>query len=99
MPLVLEYEAILLRERFRLHLEIQDVSDLVDAICALGVQNNIYFLWRPYLRDAKDEHILELAVAASCRYIVTFNTKDFSGVARFGIETILPGNFLQKIGA
>ena len=70
VPLTLEYEAVLMRQRRALGLSRQDVTDVVDALCALSVPQAVYFLWRPYLRDASDEHVLELAVAARCEYIV-----------------------------
>ncbi len=41
--------------------------------------------------------VLELAVAANCEYIVTYNLKDFKGVEQFGIEAITPKEFLQRI--
>lgn len=70
VPLVLEYEEVL-RQRSQLGLTQEDVADLIDAICAFAKQQKIYFLWRPYLRDKKDEMVLELAVAARCGYIIT----------------------------
>ena len=51
VPLVLEYEEVLLRYREELGLTQDDVADLVDALCALGKHHKIYFLWRPYLRS------------------------------------------------
>ena len=42
--------------------------------------------------------LLELAVTAGCEYIVTFNTTDFAGVRRFGIEAVTPREFLRAIG-
>jgi predicted nucleic acid-binding protein len=58
----------------------------------------IFFHWRPHLRDPEDEFILELAVAGGCRYIVTFNARDFAGAEQFGIQVISPGTFLRLIG-
>jgi predicted nucleic acid-binding protein len=58
----------------------------------------IYFLWRPFLKDPKDDMVLELSVAARAKYIVTFNTRDFKGTDKFGIEAITPKVFLNKIG-
>jgi len=49
VPLVLEYEEVLLRYRAELGLTQDDVADLVDALCALGKHHKIYFLWSPYL--------------------------------------------------
>jgi hypothetical protein len=42
--------------------------------------------------------VLELAVAAQAKYIVTFSLKDFRGVEHFGISSIKPRDFLVAIG-
>ena len=45
-----------------------------------------------------DDHlILELAVAAGCRYIVTHNLRDFRGMEQWGIAAVRPGDFLKLI--
>ncbi len=98
VPLVLEYEAVLMRYRLELGLTQDDVTDLVDALCALSTHHEIYYLWRPYLRDPADEFVLDLAVAARCDHIITFNQRDFAGTERFGIRVITPGEFLKLIG-
>jgi putative PIN family toxin of toxin-antitoxin system len=98
VPLVLEYEEILLRQRISLGLTEDDVMNLVDAICAMSHHQKIYFLWRPSLRDKRDELLLELAVAAGCGWIITYNQKDFVGAEKFGIRVIEPKGFLQEIG-
>jgi putative PIN family toxin of toxin-antitoxin system len=55
----------------------------------------IHFLWRPFLRDADDDMVLELAFAAGCRYIVTYNVKDFHGSEQLGVTAVTPGDFLN----
>ena len=50
----------------------------------------IHFLWRPFLSDADDDMVLELAFAAGCRYIVTHNVKDFHGSEQLGVTAITP---------
>ena len=42
--------------------------------------------------------ILELAVAAQCEYIITYNRRDFRGAEQFGLAVLDPRTFLQKIG-
>ncbi len=98
VPLVLEYEDVLRRQSNNLGLTREDVTDLVDALCALSRHHEIHYLWRPLLRDVKDELVLELAVAARCSHIVTYNRRDFSGVEQFGIKVATPKEFLQEIG-
>ena len=58
----------------------------------------IYFHWRPFLPDAKDDMVLELAVAAQATSIVTFNLKDFRGIDVFGIQAMKPRDFLVALG-
>lgn len=98
--LALEYETLLTRQRHELGLTADDISDVVDSLCALAVRHGaIYFRWRPYLPDANDDFLLELAVLAQCHYIITFNQKDFIGIEQFGLQAIGPKQFLQEIGA
>ena len=98
VPLVLEYEEIAQRQAEELGLTTQDIDDALDYICTVARQRLIFFLWRPYLKDAEDDHILELAFEAGCDYIVTYNLRDFSGVERLGIQVVTPVQFLQRIG-
>jgi predicted nucleic acid-binding protein len=58
---------------------------------------DIFYLWRPCLKDADDDMILELAVAARCSHILTHNLKDFRGAENFGITAITPGDFYHLI--
>jgi putative PIN family toxin of toxin-antitoxin system len=99
VPLVLEYEDVLLRELPYLQVTREAVEDLIDFHCSVATCHPIFFLWRPFLRDPKDDMILELAVKARCDFIVTYNTRDFDGVEQFGLRAIEPGAFLQHIGA
>ena len=99
VSLVLEYEEVLLRELPHLPVPRSVVEDVLDFHCVVATRHPIFFLWRPYLPDARDDMLLELAVKAQCEHIVTYNLRDFVGVGRFGIEAIEPGVFLQHIGA
>ena len=58
---------------------------------------DIFYLWRPCLKDADDDIVLELAVAARCSHIVTHNIKDFRGSESFGILAITPRDFHHLI--
>jgi putative PIN family toxin of toxin-antitoxin system len=98
VPLVLEYTEVLLRESSNLYLSREEVDDLIDFYCTVGVQHEIFFLWRPFLRDPKDEMVLELAVKAGCQSIITYNTRDFAGVEQFGLNLLEPSEFLRLIG-
>jgi putative PIN family toxin of toxin-antitoxin system len=98
VPLVMEYEEILVRNRTALGLLGSDVSDLLDYLCLIAELHEVHFLWRPLLRDPKDEMILELAVKAGCDYIVTYNESDFSGIEQFGIRTVTSRELLEIMG-
>jgi putative PIN family toxin of toxin-antitoxin system len=98
VPLVLEYEDVAKRPALVPHLSEQDIDDILDYICAAAHRHLIFFLWRPFLKDPKDDMVLELAVEAQCDYIVTFNLKDFAGCEHFGITALTPQAFLRQIG-
>jgi predicted nucleic acid-binding protein len=57
----------------------------------------ILFLWRPFLRDADDDMVLELALAAGCQHIITHNVRDFAGSEQLGVSAITPREFLRRI--
>jgi putative PIN family toxin of toxin-antitoxin system len=95
VPLILEYEEVLQRQRNELGLSEDEVSLFIDSLCAIAHHHNIYFLWRPFLTDVNDELVLELAVSANCEYIVTHNVRHFKGSETFGIRAITPKEFLQ----
>ena len=96
VPLVFEYEDVLKRQA--LGICENDAEAVIDYICRIATHHAIHFLWRPYLPDPKDDLVLEVAVAAQCTHIVTFNTKDFVGVGRFGLQALWPADFLLQIG-
>jgi len=98
LPLYMEYLDVLLRPAVRpAGVSDADILDFVDEILLQAQTHNIYFLWRPWLKDEKDDMILELAIAAQADYIVTFNLKDFRSIELFGIEAIAPKDFLNIV--
>lgn len=98
VPLVLEYEAATKRQSRQLGLTHADIDDILDYLCQIGLQREIFFLWRPILRDPKDDLVLEVAVESECDYVVTHNLRDFAGAERFGVQVITPRHFLEIIG-
>jgi predicted nucleic acid-binding protein len=97
VPLVLEYEDALLRHVAESPLTEADVGDLIDYVCSTAVRQEVFFLWRPFLRDPGDDMVVELAVAAGCESIVTHNLRDFRGAERFGLKVVTPGAFLGEL--
>jgi len=91
-PLVAEYESVL--KRGSLALTAPQIDDVVDYLCAHATHHQIYYLWRPVLKDPGDDFVLELAVKAQAR-IVTWNLADFKRAAPLGIEAQNPRDFLH----
>jgi putative PIN family toxin of toxin-antitoxin system len=98
VPLVLEYEDVLLRQIPSMGMRTGDVDVVLDYLCSIAELKKVFFLWRPFLPDPKDDLVLELAVAAGCSAIVTFNERDFRGTDKFGIQVLTPAAFLKEIG-
>jgi putative PIN family toxin of toxin-antitoxin system len=98
VPLMLEYEAVLVRQARSLGLTRRDVSDVLDYVCSVARRQAIFFLWRPRLRDPGADMVLEAAVAAGARYIVTFNKRDFESGHPLPVRLATPQEFLHTIG-
>lgn len=98
VPLVLEYEQVALRTHWVGKQPDFHISNILDYICSVGYKHKIHFLWRPRAKDPKDDMVLEAAVAGQCDSIITFNKKDFSEAASFGIDLLTPQEFLKSIG-
>ena len=96
VPLVLEYEDALLRDIHGLSPEV--VEDVLDYLCSVADRRTIHFLWRPFLRDPRDDMVLEVAVGGRCQTIVTHNLRDFAGCERFGVRALTPREFLRLLG-
>ena len=100
VALAIEYEATcsLAEHRLAAGLSAEDVDVFLDAVVAMVEPVPTRFLWRPRLRDASDEMVLEAAVNGNADAIVTFNLRDFAIVPReFGIEVIRPSVVLKRI--
>ncbi|HEX9640932.1 MAG TPA: putative toxin-antitoxin system toxin component, PIN family [Candidatus Krumholzibacteria bacterium] len=98
VPLVVEYEAALMRQARTLGLSRREIGDFLDYFCSVARRQAIFFLWRPRLRDPGDDMVLEAAVAGGCGYIVTFNQRDFEPGVHLGVRAVTPQTFLRKIG-
>jgi putative PIN family toxin of toxin-antitoxin system len=99
VALILEYEAVAMREADQLGLTDRIVESIVDMFCRVGSRHAIRFRLRPALRDPGDDFILELAVASHADFIVTHNIQDFRGSEAYGIRAVTPGEFLRRIEA
>ncbi len=99
VPLIIEYEDVLNRGHLPGDITKDDVADFIDFLCHIGSQQDIFFLWRPFLSDPSDDLVLEVAVAGGCDAIITYNKRHFRHVERFGLRVLDPKEFLAEIGA
>jgi putative PIN family toxin of toxin-antitoxin system len=95
--LFFEYEATVKRSGMIPGLSAAQLDDILDYLASVAVRANIYFLWRPCLPDPRDDVVLETAVDGECDAIVTYNTRDFTGAKRFGLQVLRPAEFLHMV--
>ena len=98
VPLIMEYESVAHRFLRETNLMVSDLNDILDYVCSSSNKHKINYLWRPFLKDPKDDLVLELAVKARSQHIITFNKKDFKNTAQFGITAVTPWEFLKERG-
>lgn len=97
--LLAEYQAVLMREENLRKIPLS-LSEL-EAVLALIVQNghhqDVYFRWRPNLKDEGDNFLVELAVAGEAESIVTFNKTDFvSAELKFDFKIETPKELIKR---
>jgi len=98
VPLFVEYEAVAKRDGMLVGLSVEDIEAILDYFLSKSNIRKIFYLWRPFLKDPKDDLVLEVAVESQSKYIITFNKKDFKGVDKFGIKVLTPKEFLLERG-
>ena len=91
VPLFLEYEAVLLRPKHLLaaQLSAQDVSNFLNVFAGFVVPAEIFYLWRPQLKDAADDMVLEAAVNGQADFLPAAN--------KFNVKLMLPSLFLKEL--
>jgi predicted nucleic acid-binding protein len=75
----------------------EEIGKIIDGLCQLADHQQIFFAWRPFLSDPDDDLILELAVAASAPFVITYNIADFHGSDSMGVRAISPATALNLI--
>jgi putative PIN family toxin of toxin-antitoxin system len=100
VPLAFEYEAVLKRpEQIAASRgTIQEIDKLLDALIAVSKPVYRAFFWRPLLRDADDDMVLEAALSGHADLLVTFNLRDFEPAASsLGVSVVAPREALKRI--
>ncbi|RXK87593.1 putative toxin-antitoxin system toxin component, PIN family [Chlorobaculum sp. 24CR] len=99
VPLFEEYEDVLKREKSLddLELDVEDIDKFLRFIAWVGKPYKSYFLFRPNLKDEKDNMVVELAIASQSDYLVTSNVKDFDNAElRFDqLKVVTPAEFVK----
>jgi putative PIN family toxin of toxin-antitoxin system len=99
VPLFEEYEDVLKREEsFQdFELNIEDIDRFLRFIAYVGKPFNTYFLFRPNLKDEKDNMLVELAITSQSDYLVTSNVKDFKNAElKFDqLKVVTPSEFAK----
>ena len=100
VPLALEYEAVLKRPEqiVASHATVQEIDKLLAALIAVARPVYRLFFWRPLLRDADDDMVLETALSGHADLLVTYNLRDFEPTASdLGISVVTPRDALRQI--
>ncbi len=99
--LYLEYQDLLSRENIQALCKQTSVSlqEFLDGFAAVCQAVDVRYLWRPNLRDEADNHLVELAIAASVSYIITNNIADFAQaeLKHLGYQVISPEQLLRLL--
>lgn len=100
VSLMIEYEAVLKRPEnlSATGLNELEVEEFINALATMIKPIEIFYLWRPVLRDPDDEFVFETAINGQADVIVTFNIKDYrEGAKRFAVEILTPGELLRRL--
>lgn len=99
-PLFKEYEAVMKRKKIQrlIALTLSEQNELFETYLSTCKWNEIYYAWRPNLRDEDDNFVVELAVASGAEAIITYNIKDFKNAELiFNHKIITPEDFIKDI--
>lgn len=100
VSLMIEYEAVLKRPE---NLSVAgltelEVEEFISALATMVTPVEIFYLWRPVLKDPDDEFVFETAINGQADVIATFNIKDYrEGAKQFAVKILTPGEVLRRL--
>lgn len=101
LALYLEYEDVLNRTApfLRARPNMFERNEMLDAMLSRSTLVEVSYRWRPNLRDEADNHLMDLAVAANARYLVTSNVRDFVGreLRLDQVKVIEPAKLIEEL--
>lgn len=74
-----------------------DAQGFLRYLVSIAHHQDVYYLWRPFLRDPDDDMVLECAVASGSPYLVTHNVRDFRKITELGVQPVTPAEFLALL--
>jgi len=98
--LLTEYESVMKRKKIQdlCTLDINEQEELFYAYLSTCTWNEIFYLWRPNLKDKDDDFLVELAVASNTKIIISENKKDFeSSELLFNFKVLTAKEFLERM--
>ena len=93
--LVFEYEEILKREQQQNN---EDIDNIINGICHLANHHEIFYIWRPLVKDKNDDFLIDLALKCQANFIIIYNQRDLQPIENFGIFILTPKQFLRLLG-
>ncbi len=100
VPLMLEYEAVMTRPGHLAAAGVtaEGVNIILDALAKVIEPVRLAFYWRPRLKDAADEMVLEAAVNGTADRLVTFKLKHLGDAAvEFGLRVMPLGQAWREL--
>ena len=95
VALYTEWQAVLIRpEHLPPGVPVEGALGYLRYLASIAHLQDVYYLWRPFLRDPDDDMVLECAVASGSQYLVTHNVKDFLRIAELGVTHLTPAAFM-----
>jgi len=95
-----EYESVMKRNKIQrlTPLGKEEQNELFNAYLSCCNWNEVYYSWRPNLKDEDDNFVVELAVASNSLFILTYNMKDFNDAELlFSHKVITPEKFIEEM--
>jgi len=97
--LFLEYEDVLNRDEQRAAhgMAPERVDAFLVGLAGIIEPVRIFYQWRPQMRDAGDEMVLETALNGRADVIATHNLKDFlPATAKFNLRVVNPATLVRE---
>lgn len=95
VPLLMEFEEVAKRPGMLPNLSLPEIEVALNMVANRGVEQKIYFSWRPFLPDPDDDMLVELAIAGRATHIVTGNLRDLIPARSLGLKVLTPAEFLR----